>query len=188
MFIAGTGIYYGRVGEAWSTTKTRGFESGQLSREMLSKLWNNDGRTGTVRMHRHRFIGMGTALHRIHGFYPPHARLWRQFINEVVDKTLDVEPRRRWLVPDAPYDGRSVAPTLASHRETARGDRERLARLEARYDEMVRRYERASASESPGRSALAAAMLEPLMLLSQQITSQRREGSSIFAWADDPAV
>lgn len=206
MFIAGTGIYYGLVGGEWSTTKTRGFESGVLTREMLTDLWWNDGRTGRVTMTRHRFIGMGTALHRIHGFYPPHARLWRKFIDERVDKTLDVEPRRRWVTSD-PHDGRSVAPTLATHKETAIADEARLASLERRYDRLVATYERThgkldqaiaeSRSERVNRRRRAGramaevaqqAMLESILLLANQITALRREGSSIFDWADDPAV
>lgn len=206
MFIAGTGIYYGHVLGEWTTTKTRGFESGVLTREMLTDLWDTDGRTGHVTMKRHRFIGMGTALHRIHGFYPPHARLWRKFIDEQVDKTLDVEPRRRWLTDD-PYDGRSVAPTLATHRETAKADAARLARLEHRYDDLVATWERmqskistevqVSRSDRVNRRrvrrrglerATSELILEDMLLLANQITAAKREGSSIFAWSDDPMV
>lgn len=206
MFIAGTGIYYGLVDGEWTTTKTRGFESGVLTRGLLTDLWHNEGRTGSVRMMRQRFIGMGTALHRVHGFYPPYARLWRQFVNEIVDKTLDVEPRRAWLTDDM-YDGRSIAPTLATHRETERSDREQLARLHTRYDELVRRYEKLShlvgqpivesRSERVNRSrafyrALNAegqrSTLERMMMIAQQITSKENEAATIFSWADDPSV
>lgn len=206
MFVAGTGIYYGRDADGWKITKTRGFESGVLTREMLTELWNAEGRTGKVTMTRHRFIGMGTALHRIRGFYPPHARLWRKFIDERVDKSLDVEPRRRWLTDD-PHDGRSVAPTLASHRSTEKADRERLERLQARYDRQLVQYEKflVTATTEPVRSTsprlnkqratakflaaeYAEMTLERMLLTAQQITSAKREGSSIFTWADDPTV
>lgn len=206
MFIAGTGIYYGLVDGEWTTTKTRGFESGVLTREGLTGLWDTDGRTGSVRMTRQRFIGMGTALHRVHGFYPPYARLWRQFVDEIVDKTLDVEPRRAWLV-DNPHDGRSVAPTLKTHKETERDDRAKLAYLHERYDELVRRYEKqshlvgqpveVSRSERVNRSrkfyrelntAAQAATLERMMLIAQQIVTKENEAASIFSWSDDPGV
>lgn len=207
MFIAGTGIYYGRVQDDWTTTKTRGFESGVLTREMLTQLWDDDGRTGHVRMTRNRFIGMGTALHRIHGFYPPHARLWRRFILENVDKTLDVTPRRAWLVDGEPHDGRSVAPTLATHKATAKADGERLARLEARYDDLVRQWEQVrgeleiadpvSVSERVNQrrrtrramsESFAELTLETMLQCANQITAARRDGASVFSWSDDPDV
>jgi hypothetical protein len=189
MFIAGTGIYYGLVGGRWTTTKTRGFESGTLTREMLTRLWKKQGRAGRVRMVRHRFIGMGTALHRIRGFYPPHTRLWRQFVDEPVDKTLDVEPRRTWVVADAIHDGRSQAPTLAAHRLTERDDRARLARLESDYARKVATWERIVAKDpNMPTKYTGIKMQRALLMLAGQITAAKREGASVFEWSDDPAL
>jgi DNA polymerase type B, organellar and viral len=195
MFVAGTGIYYGHADDQWSVNKTRGFESGTLTREMLERLWRRHGRTGTIRMQRHRFIGMGTALHRIHGFYPPYARLWRQFIDEPVDKTLDVEPRRRWLTDDV-RDGRSLAPTLASHRALDRADRERLQRLRAEYadklevwTEMLETIRTPQLREQFLRSnPTAIRRQKQLLILAAEIRACERAGSSPFVWSDDPNV
>ena len=193
MLIAGTGIYYGRQGEQWATTKTRGFESGQLTREIVAELWRDQGRVGSVRMSRQRFIGMGTALHRIHGFYPPYSRLWRQFITEQVDKTLDIEPRRRWLTADL-HDGRSVAPTLKAHKLEEKEDVARLKALHARYDELHARYlaNTARAEKMGGKfSAMASVAAEDtlgkMVLVAAMIATVER-GHARFRDEIDPAL
>lgn len=205
LWIAGTGIYYGERDGAWSTTKTRGFEAGQLTRETLAALWERDGRTGHVRLFRHRFIGMGTALHRIHGFWPPYARLWRTFIVEPCDKSLDLAPRRTWL-HDGAHDGRTRAPSLADHRATEKRDRERLARLRVEREALRVRIEHAqavlaepvrvstSAKVNRRRSLTRAAAemltsdesLTRLLLLNAQVESAEDGLSSMLSWSDDP--
>lgn len=186
MFIAGTGIYYGRRGADWSTTKTRGFETGQLTRETVEGLWRTQGRVGKVRMSRQRFIGMGTALHRIHGFYPPYARLWRQFIVEQVDKSLDVEPRRRWVTNDL-WDGRSVAPTLKAHKAEEREEVARLKALHARYDELHRLWLSDSESEGVWHEVAAESELEEMVRVAAMIATVER-GHARFRDEIDPAL
>jgi hypothetical protein len=188
MFIAGTGIYYGRRDGEWSKHKTRGFESGQLSRESLLTLWEKDGRIGHVRLHRQRFIGMGTALHRVHGFYPPYKRLWRQFIDEPCDKSLDMTPRRAWLTGDV-YDGRTVAPTLASHKALERQDRERLVRLYEQFADLERRIKLAeSRQQNPLRRLRLDRLRQELLLKAAQIDSAEHGLTFIFDDADSPDV
>jgi len=115
IWVAGTGIYFGRRDGEWVTTKTRGFESGDLTLDMFQEMWERDGRIARHTLWRQRFVGFGTALHRVHGMEPPHLRQWRTFMNERVDKTLDQEPRRRWLNDDV-RDGRTVAPPASAAR------------------------------------------------------------------------
>lgn len=113
IWIAGTGVYFGRREGEWVTTKTRGFESGDLTLEMFAEMWQRDGRVGRMTLWRKRFVGFGTALHRIKGMEPPHLRQWRTFMDERVDKTLDQEPRRAWFTTDV-RDGRTIAPPASA--------------------------------------------------------------------------
>lgn len=206
MFLAGTGIYWGEHGGVWEKTKTRGFEPGQLTREAMTELWERDGRTGHVTFKRQRFIGMGTALHRVNGFYPPHARLWRKFITEPCDKSLDLEPRRRWLTDDV-HDGRTIAPTLALHKATERADRERIMRLRAEYADLERRRDKAiaeleipdrvSRSDAVNKRTAARRFLneqfvlgveQRLLLTAAKIESAEHGMTALFSWSDEPGL
>lgn len=127
--IAGPGVYFVRDDTgAWSS-KTRGFASGALDLDSFLAAWHTDGRSGEVRMQRDRFVGMGTAFHRIGGFFPPQHRLWRRFISEAVVKRFDISARRDWTSSDI-HDGRTRAPSNAAHRRTEKQDAEAVARLQ----------------------------------------------------------
>jgi hypothetical protein len=186
MFIAGTGIYWGFSEGSWQVTKTRGFEPGQLTREAMEALWDTDGRVGQVRMTRRRFIGMGTALHRIHGFYPPYARLWRQFIDEHVDKSLDLTPRRAWISDDI-HDGRTVAPTLKSSKQEEREDLARLQALNDRWDELWARYARDVEDPRIFAQVAADVELEEMVRVASMIATIER-GHNRFRDEIDPAL
>lgn len=132
IWCAGTGIYFGRLDGEWTTTKTRGFESGDLTLEMFVAMWAKDGRVGRTTLTRQRFVGMGVALHRIKGMQPPHLRQWRTFMHERVDKTLDQEPRRAWHNDDV-RDGRTVAPPASAAKRQEREGRIVAQRFRAEY-------------------------------------------------------
>lgn len=188
MFVAGTGIYYAKHDGQWEAGKTRGFPTGQLSRESLTAAWKRDGREGQVKLSRQRFIGMGTAHHRVHGFRPPEARLWRQFIAETVTKSMDMNPRREWVSDDR-HDGRCRAPSNATHRATAKLDLARLKELEAKYARQLALYERMSPMPTKMDDIACRAMLATKAKIAAMLPNDDDgRARSIFADADDPSL
>lgn len=143
MWIAGTGFYFPKKDGEWLDPKTRGFAAFDIDRDRLIGTWASDGREGRYTDSRRRFIGMGTAFHRINGMWPPYARLWRHFIDESVTKTFNLAPRREWLTNDV-HDGRSRAPSLAAHQRMAAED---VAQIETLTVELEKRRKRLAASE-----------------------------------------
>lgn len=149
MLIFGTGQYFKSVGGAWtSDVKTRGFNPREIDRDALEALWVARGREGVYTFNRQRFVGYGTALRRIGGMWPPMSRLWRTFVTERVVKRYDLSPRRTWKTADV-MDGRTVAPTLTLHRQTAKADADALALWYRRYDEARATLERMYTRRNP---------------------------------------
>lgn len=187
MFLAGTGIYYPSRDGVWLDPKTRGFESGQLSREQFEVAWERQGREGTVPVSRSRFIGMGTAHHRIHGFRPPEARLWRQFVDETATKSLDMTPRRAWVTDDR-HDGRCRAPSNATHRTTDKADRARLAELEALYRKQLADFEKFEDTPKFAEVVARALLTTKAKIAAMKPRDDPDRARSIFDDADDPSL
>lgn len=148
VIIAGPGVYFVRHGDEW-TSKTRGFASGALNLDDFLAAWHTNGRSGEVRMQRDRFVGMGTAFHRIGGFFPPQHRLWRRFITEAVVKRFDISARRDWISDD-PHDGRTRAPSCAAHKRTEKQDSDTVTRLQAEVFKLAKTIDFLSRPK-PGR-------------------------------------
>jgi hypothetical protein len=215
---AGTGIYFATQNGTWVKNKTRGFERGDLSIEMFLDLWQGQGRVGKIKLSRSRFIGMGVALQRIHGMQPPHARLWRTFIDERVDKSLDAAPRRTWLTDDV-RDGRTRAPSLKEHRAIERIDAADIQRWYEEYEvalTQLAKWQETDAHWPPPHSPLHLRVMKKmtpteiaqdeqmneflhwkhgrdlharlLVLGSKLAASERRLNGSLFSWADDPDI
>ena len=134
MLVFGTGQLYQSIGGVWQEgMKSRGFNPKDINREALQRLWETKGREGVYSFRRQRFVGYGTALRRIGGMWPPDFRCWRTFVTETCNKRFDMTPRRAWATDDV-HDGRTVAPSLASHKATEKADQEALAKWYEIYD------------------------------------------------------
>lgn len=192
MWIAGTGFYFPRQDGEWTKPKTRGFATFDIDRDRLIGTWDTKGREGTYVDVRRRFIGMGTALHRIGGMWPPYERLWRQFIDEPVAKTFNLFPRREWLTDDV-HDGRSRAPSLAMHRQIAREDAAHLVELRAKLERENAKLQRSIAyaekrgipwSESPNMQK----RMRAVMLLAHVVDVREHgvDGATTLPRSDQP--
>lgn len=128
-FIVGPGVYFLRdEAGRWSKFKSRGIDARAFRVEDFQDLWNRDGREGRLPVPQQRFVGLGTALHRVHGMEPPGERMWRKFVDLPAVRSLSLEPRRRWLTADR-WDGRSLAPTPGMIVKAERRDTLTMVRL-----------------------------------------------------------
>lgn len=125
LFIAGPGFYFAD-GEARAVQKirNRGIARADVSYDRILDGWNKAGRDSEIVIHTRRFIGYRLALQRLNS-----EKLWRQFIDVPMVKTLSLEPRRRWATGD-PFDGRSFAPSFRSHKKLERKDQALVDQLE----------------------------------------------------------
>ena len=128
--MVGPGVYFLRKGDRWAKFKSRGIDARAFKVEDFQALWEAEGRTGSLPIPQDRFVGLGTALHRINGMEPPGARMWRKFVSLPAQRSLSLVPRRRWLTDDR-WDGRSLAPTPKLIRETEMSDQ--MVRMRLRH-------------------------------------------------------
>lgn len=194
LWIAGTGFYFPFRDGEWLSPKTRGFAPYDMPRDELIGQWQTEGRTAKVTRTRRRFIGMGTALHRINGFPPPYPGLWRQWIDQPTTKTFNLYPRRIWLTDD-PHDGRSRAPTLTLHRRTDIDDARilrtragQIATLQRKVSAMTAMADRKGAhARDPVRSFIRDLQRKVLILQWQQEVAQFGiDGTDMLARGDQP--
>lgn len=139
----GPGVYFLWSGDRWVASKTRGISAADISPEKVTEEWALNGRNGSYRYSRQRFIGLGTALHRVEGLPPPTdgETIWRKFVDSNVVRNLSLEPRREWLSDD-PWDGSSRAPSAATVKRKDVGDyltRMRLREMIVRCDDPITR-------------------------------------------------
>lgn len=168
-FVVGPGVYFLRKGGEWVKFKSRGIDARSFRVEDFQRLWEAEGREGVLPIPQRRFIGLGTALQRIHGMEPPGARAWRQFLDFSAGRSLSLEPRRRWAHPGN-WDGRSLAPTPNSVRAAERKDAVSSAKLR-----MALKHE----TDPMKRTAL-------LMLLSSISDADSDDGREFFREDDQP--
>ncbi len=129
-FIGGPGFYWcdgERVIEP--KFRNRGLARSDITLEQLRAAWEQAGRAGKVTTSTRRFIGYRLALRRLNT-----PEVWRRFVDMTMVKQLTVEPRREWLTGDI-RDGRSIAPSLASHKRTEKQDRALLNQMAFRLYE-----------------------------------------------------
>lgn len=199
MLVFGTGRLFKSVGGTWiEDVKSRGFSPKDINRQVLETVWRTDGRAGTYSFARQRFVGYGTALRRIGGMWPPDIRNWRTFVTEQCVTRFDMTPRRAWATDDV-HDGKTVAPSLASHKATEKADRAKLAKLYECYNRDRLRLHKAENRPMPdGRlSPFAEKWRERCWRWAMQITAmsgttEHGEGGRLLpydcepvAWGDD---
>jgi hypothetical protein len=204
VWCAGTGVYFCRRADTWDKNKTRGFESGTLTRERVLEMWESDGRDGRTVIERHTFIGMGIALHRIHGMRPPHRRLWRTFQDQRIDWKLSMEPRRAWLTDDV-RDGRTRAPSAKEAKAGERFNEGLVDEARERYGALLAKLTKREAAKARGlpvdvtnadrlmtlrAEAEEQRMLDRLLRLGSFIDNAERNLKSplLITGADDPTV
>lgn len=193
LWIAGTGFYFPFRDGDWLKPKTRGFAPYDMPRDELIGQWEAEGRTAKVTRVRRRFIGMGTALHRINGFPPPYPGLWRQWIDQPTTKTFNLYPRRQWLTND-PHDGRSKAPTLTLQRATDVSDHRDIVARERRVAKLADHVRIMSnfVTMKGGNNSRARADLDALarkLLIEEyslQVAKHGVDGTDMFARGDQP--
>ena len=124
LFIAGPGFYFAEGEDtAKSKARNRGIARADVSYDSIRQEWDAHGRMGKVLISTRRFIGYRLALQRLNSM-----EVWREFVDVPMVKSFELSPRREWVSGD-PFDGRTIAPSLAAHRRTEKADASNVQQL-----------------------------------------------------------